>query len=85
VEGRLACPRCGHLTLEEEPPGTYDICMECGWEDDPVQFNDSEYRGGANSESLREARENYAKHGWHSPSVATPKSRSGLPRVEGSE
>jgi hypothetical protein len=40
VEGRFACPCCGHLTLEEEPAGTYDICKECGWEDDPVEFND---------------------------------------------
>jgi Cysteine-rich CPCC len=72
--------------LDEEPPGTYDICNECGWEDDPVQFNDPEYRGGANSESLREARENYAKHGRHSaPPWPTPKSRSELPRVEDPE
>jgi hypothetical protein len=83
VEGRFACPCCGQLTLDEEPPGTYDICRECGWEDDLVQFNDHDYRGGANSESLREARENYAKHGRHSaPAWPTPTSRSDLPRVE---
>jgi hypothetical protein len=28
----------------------------CGWEDDPVQFDDPDYRGGANADSLREHR-----------------------------
>ena len=58
---RYACPCCGRLTLPEEPPGTFDICKECGWEDDNVQFDDPDARGGANSESLREARERYFK------------------------
>ena len=63
MEGRFACPCCGRLTLDEEPPGTYDICKECGWEDDNVQFHDLDFRGGANTESLREARENYVRYG----------------------
>lgn len=56
---RYPCPCCGQLTLEEPPPGTYDICAECWWEDDPVQFDDPTYRGGANEESLEEARAAY--------------------------
>lgn len=48
------CPCCGHLTLSAV--GCYEICEVCGWEDDPVQSADIEYRGGANSESLQEAR-----------------------------
>ena len=58
---RFACPCCQCLTLSEAPPGTYEICTECGWEDDPVQFADPTYHGGANGESLEEAREAWAK------------------------
>jgi Cysteine-rich CPCC len=83
VEGLFACPCCDHRTLDEPPPGTYDICKECGWEDDYVQFHDVNHRGGANIESLREARENYVRYGWHAaPPSPTPKPRSELPRVD---
>jgi hypothetical protein len=57
--GRFACPCCGFLTLDEAPPGTFDMCEVCWWEDDPVQFADPTYRGGANTPSLNEARENF--------------------------
>lgn len=50
----LPCPCCGHWTLDEL--GHYDICEVCFWEDDPIQFDDPTYRGGANEESLLEAR-----------------------------
>lgn len=53
-----ACPCCGYYTLELKPPGTYDICSICFWEDDMVQYNDPDYEGGANTLSLRE----YQKH-----------------------
>jgi len=55
------CPCCGYKTLEEKPPGTYEICELCGWEDDFVQFKDPDYEGGANGESLREAQYNFLK------------------------
>src|SRR5476649_918485 len=48
------CPACGFLTLIE-PPGSYDICVVCGWEDDHVQLAHPRLRGGANHESLVEA------------------------------
>ena len=86
MEDRFPCPCCGELTLDEEPPGTYDICKECGWEDDNVQFHDPEYRGGANTQSLREARENYAKHGSATaPPWPIPRTRSELPQSADSE
>jgi hypothetical protein len=44
---RYPCPCCGTLALAEPPTGTYEICRTCGWEDDPVQFHDLDYRGGA--------------------------------------
>ncbi len=51
-----ACPCCEQLTLEEKPPATFEICSQCRWEDDNVQFHDPNVRGGANTESLNDAR-----------------------------
>ncbi len=56
---RFACACCGYLTLDAQPPGTFRICEVCFWEDDPVQFRDPSYAGGANRVSLNEARENF--------------------------
>ena len=58
---KYKCPCCGNYTLAEEPPGTYEICRVCEWEDDRSQFLDPDYRGGANRLSLNEARRNYEK------------------------
>lgn len=57
------CPCCGYLTLGEEPPGTFEVCPVCFWEDDDVQFEDPSYAGGANSVSLNQARENFKLFG----------------------
>lgn len=54
-----ACPCCRYLTFDEEPPGTFEICPVCGWEDDEVQFRDPTYDGGANAVNLEEARKNF--------------------------
>ena len=53
------CPCCGFKTLEENPPNTYEICSLCDWEDDGIQFNNPDYEGGANNESLREAQHEF--------------------------
>jgi Cysteine-rich CPCC len=55
----FACPCCGFLTLAEEPPGTFEVCPVCFWEDDNLQFSDPDYVGGANRISLNRARENF--------------------------
>lgn len=60
---KYACPCCGNLTLESEPPGSYELCPVCYWEDDGVQFRDPTLPGGANSMSLNEARSNYRRYG----------------------
>nr|WP_139489730.1 CPCC family cysteine-rich protein [Brevibacillus dissolubilis] len=57
------CPCCGNNTLDEKPPGSFDICPVCYWEDDNLQFQDPNRTGGANGISLNEARENYIRIG----------------------
>jgi hypothetical protein len=59
-KNRYPCPCCGFLTLTEQPPGTFEVCPVCYWEDDNVQFADPEYSGGANGISLTQARHNFA-------------------------
>jgi hypothetical protein len=61
--GFWPCACCGCYTLPEAPGGTFCYCPVCGWEDDPVQFSDLDYRGGANEPSLREARQNFERRG----------------------
>jgi hypothetical protein len=50
----LPCPCCGQRVLEEL--GNYEICDVCGWEDDPVQSSDPDFEGGANEQSLNQAK-----------------------------
>ena len=38
----------------------YEICPNCGWENDKVQGRDPDFRGGANKMSLNEAKKAYA-------------------------
>ena len=60
---KYICVCCGYNTMESEPPGTFEICPVCFWEDDNIQYNDPEYEGGANGVCLNKARENYKKIG----------------------
>ena len=60
---RFECPCCRFQTLPRQPPGTFELCPVCFWEDDNVQYRDPKYRGGANVVSLNEARENFIKFG----------------------
>ena len=57
------CPCCGYKTLSEEPPGTYELCKICYWEDDQVQFDNPDYEGGANKVCLRIAQRNFIEFG----------------------
>ena len=62
------CPCCGFRTMADEERGNYEICLVCGWEDDGVQYENPDYRGGANSESLNEARADFvARHPRFAP------------------
>ncbi len=56
------CPCCGFLAFSN-PPGSYDSCEICRWEDDPSQLRFPEARRGANRASLIEAQENFRSYG----------------------
>jgi len=60
---KYTCLCCGYKTLDEPPPGTYNICPICFWEDDGVQLDDPFYKGGANHVSLIEAQKNFVEFG----------------------
>ena len=57
------CPCCGFYTLPEEPPGTYDICPVCFWEDSFYNYSTPDKICGCNHVSLNEARKNFAAFG----------------------
>ena len=60
---KYTCPCCGYKILDEQPPGTFEICTVCYWEDDNVQFYNPDFEGGANEPSLRTAQNNYRLFG----------------------
>ncbi|QEM81961.1 CPCC family cysteine-rich protein [Halomonas binhaiensis] len=51
------CPCCRSFTISEL--GEYEICSVCNWEDDPVQSANPDYAGGANQQSLNQARQEW--------------------------
>ena len=57
---RYKCSCCGNYTLREESD---DICQVCYWQEDVVQREDPNFKGGANKESLNQARGNYVIFG----------------------
>jgi len=62
---KIKCPVCGKYEFEEE--NDFDICEVCGWENDGLQMDNPDYKGGANKESLNEARKIYQKTGKYEP------------------
>jgi hypothetical protein len=56
------CPCCGHLVFDE-PPGSYDICPICFWEDDEVQLLFPLMAGGANQPNLCDAQRTFIRDG----------------------
>jgi uncharacterized Zn finger protein (UPF0148 family) len=50
----IKCPVCGLYDFKRFSDG--DVCDFCGWENDCVQNEDPDYRGGANPDSLNERR-----------------------------
>lgn len=58
---KFTCPCCGYKTLDEQ--FGWDICPICYWEDDPLQFEEVDLEGGANTVSLRQAQKNFIEFG----------------------
>jgi len=50
------CPVCGKYVFSEK----YEICPVCNWENDPVQRSDFSFAGGANKDSVLEARKKFS-------------------------
>ena len=61
MKAEYPCPCCGYLVFDE-PPGSYDICPICFWEDDLSQLRFPRTTG-ANHVSLLEAQGNFIKEG----------------------
>ena len=59
---KYPCVCCGHLTMEK-PPGSYQICPICFWEDDLVQLRWPDSCVAANRTSLIEAHQNFQDYG----------------------
>jgi hypothetical protein len=59
---RFPCPCCGYLVFAE-PPGSYEVCSICFWEDDALQLEyATTLAGGANGVTLEEAQRTFAAH-----------------------
>ena len=56
---KWVCPVCG--SVNDGDPRSYELCARCGWEDDPVQFDDPTYAGGANAASMNRARDDWSE------------------------
>lgn len=54
-----ACPCCGEKTLSIR--GEYDICSNCGWEDDGIEKE--EKYSNPNHMTLKQGKENYLLYG----------------------
>ena len=52
------CPVCGEYSFEF--PDDYDICPNCGWENDGVQREQKDFWGGANDLSVNESKVVYS-------------------------
>jgi hypothetical protein len=63
---RFTCPCCGHIVFDE-PPGSYEVCPICFWEDDDVQLRHPAMSGGANKPSLINAQANFRAIGAVEP------------------
>jgi hypothetical protein len=63
------CPCCGYIVFTE-PPGSYDICLICFWEDDALQLEFAlTLAGGANADTLISAQLYYLAHAAHFPDL----------------
>ncbi|MFL5380896.1 MAG: CPCC family cysteine-rich protein [Longimicrobiaceae bacterium] len=63
------CPCCGYLVFPD-PPGSYEVCPVCNWEDDALQLEfATTLTGGADHTTLARAQENFRIFGASEPSA----------------
>ena len=55
------CKCCLLKTIDKGETGFYDVCSNWGLENDPIQNDDPNNKGGANRMSLNEAKETHKK------------------------
>lgn len=82
----LPCPVCEHRSLPIR--GNWDVCLVCGWKSDPVQEAVLDEPVGANSVSLNQARQNFARFGLSSEDARDrihPHGKHMYPHAEGAE
>lgn len=65
------CPCCGYRSFEE-PPGSYDICEICDWDDDYSQLR-FVYSTGANRLTLVDAQLEFLKVAGSRPDATVKK------------
>lgn len=53
------CICCGSIEIPKGNEGQFFVCTKCGWENDNIQREDSDFWGGANPLSLNEHRALY--------------------------
>ncbi len=72
--GRLPCPCCGYLVFDR-PPGSYDLCPVCDWEDDGLQLEfATTLSGGANEGTLRDEQRIFMERTWlHAKGAGLPR------------
>ena len=82
----LPCPACDYLSLPIR--GDWDTCPVCGWKSDPVQESVPDEPVGANSVSLNQARQNFARIGLSAEDARDrvhPHGKHMYPRTEKTE
>lgn len=62
MTARYPCRCCGYQTLTQPPPGTWEICPVCFWEDAP-----DEWEWSSNQMSVRQAQRNFLSLGACEP------------------
>ena len=55
---KFMCPVCEERTFRYTV-GSFDICSNCGWQDDLLQYELPDEEGGANKLSLNQFRAKY--------------------------
>ncbi|MFF3862406.1 CPCC family cysteine-rich protein [Streptomyces sp. NPDC002209] len=82
TSGRVACPCCFQRTLQKR--ADFEICPECGWEDDGQDDADAHFvRGGPNGRlSLAQARLDYLEEAAEERDESLTRGGEGLWRSE---